>query len=34
MHRKKDRKIAKVMKAKGVKKLSKNQRKKLKNQFK
>jgi len=34
MHRKKDRKIAKVMKQKGVKKLSKNQRKKLKNAFK
>lgn len=34
MHRKKARKIAKVMKKKGVKKLSKNQRKKLKNQFK
>jgi len=34
MHRKKARKIAKVMKQKGVKRLSKNQRKKLKNQFK
>jgi len=34
MHRKKDRKIAKVMKEKGVKRLSKNQKKKLKNQFK
>ena len=34
MHRKKANKIAKVMKEKGVKKLSKNQKKKLKNQFK
>jgi len=34
MHRKKSRQIAKVLKKKGVKKLSKNQRKKLKNQFK
>jgi len=34
MHRKKSRKIAKVLKEKGVKKLSKNQKKKLKNHFK
>lgn len=34
MHRKKSRKIAKVMKEKGVKRLSKNQKKRLKNQFK
>ncbi len=34
MHRKKSRKIAKVMKEKGVKKLSKNQKRKLKNRFK
>jgi len=34
MHRKKMRKIAKVMKEKGVKSLSKNQKRKLKNQFK
>ena len=33
MHRKKARKIAKVLKEKGVKKLSKNQKKKLKNRF-
>ncbi len=34
MHRKKSRQIAKVLKEKGVKKLSKNQKKKLKNRFK
>jgi len=34
MHRKKSRKITKVMKKKGVKKFSKNQKKKLKNHFK
>lgn len=34
MHRKKARKIAKIMKEKGVKRLSKNQKRKLKNQFK
>jgi hypothetical protein len=34
MHRKKARKIAKVLKEKGVKKLSKNQKSKIKNRFK
>jgi|GEM_PF-2752061 len=34
MNRKKARRIAKVMKQKGVKKLSKAQKTKLKNQFK
>ncbi len=34
MHRKKSRKIAKVLKEKGIKKLSKNQRTKLRTQFK
>jgi hypothetical protein len=34
MHRKKARKIAKVLKEKGVKKLSKNQKKKIKNRLK
>lgn len=34
MHRKKARKIAKVLKEKGVKKLSKNQKRKIKNRLK
>jgi hypothetical protein len=34
MHRKKARKIAKVLKEQGVKKLSKNQKSKIKNRFK
>ncbi len=34
MHRKKTRKIAKVLKQMGVKKLSKNQKRRLKNRFK